>query len=493
MGIIKKQSIQSTLVTYIGVVIGFVNAAVLLPLYFEPKFVGLLGFLNSLTSIISTFAIFGVPLITTKLFPYFRSEEKKHNGFFSFIVLASIIGIGFGILGYFIFKEQLISEKNAARTYVYFSTLFCIVFASRVIFKNFDSYVKMLYKTVLGTVLDNIVVKGLILITLYSWVIFRFDLDLVFILYSLSLGSAGIFLLLYVSRLNIGLNYKQFRQTLEGRRSELYTIGFFGIVGGLGSIIVMEVDRMMVSNMIGLEATGVYSVAFFFGLFVSIPARGLRRIASVVLSEAWKTNDLENITDIYRKSCSNQLLISGYLFLGIWFCVPYLLGFMRPEYAEGINVILFIGLAQVIDMITGVNGEIIITSKYYKYNTYFIGVLIVGVIILNYLFIPIWGIDGAAAASLIAMTFINLLRYIFLYYKFGFQPFTLKILWNLLIMGAIFTGMSFMPKMDNGIIGILVSGGIVTIAYWIPAYKMNISKDVNSMLDKTVKRFIKRN
>ena len=272
----------------------------------------------------------------------------------------------------------------------------------------------------------------------------------------------------------------------------MYTVGLFGIIGSLGTIIVLEVDRMMVSNMLGLYYTGIYSVAFFFGLFVSIPARGLRRIASVIISDSWKENDLENINLIYKKSCVNLLLVSGYLFLGVWFCVPYLFDFMKDDYSQGLYVIFFIGLAQIIDMISGVNGEIIITSKYYKYNTYFIGALIALVIGLNYLFIPIWGITGAAAASCVAMFIINLLRYLFLYQKFGFQPFTKQVLWNLLLMGAIYSAFSFFPIINNSIFGILVVGGLITIAYWVPAYLFKLSPDVNEMVDKTIKRFVTR-
>jgi O-antigen/teichoic acid export membrane protein len=492
MGIIKKQSIQSTILTYIGVAIGFVNSAILLPRFFTTEQVGLFGFLNSLSSIVATLATFGIPLITIKMFPHFRSEEKKHNGFFSLTVIASIIGITSGLIFFLLFKNQLISEKNAANSYAYFSILFCIVFASRVIFRNFDSYVRMLYKTVLGTLLEGVGVKLFVFAALISWVLLSYKFDFVFMAYALALASAGIILLLYIPRLKLSLNYKQFKAKLGDRRKELYTVGFFGIVGSLGTIIVLEVDRIMVSNMIGLDANGIYSVAFFFGLFVSVPARGLRRIATVIISDSWKENKLDNINSIYKKSCINQLLISGYLFLGIWFCIDYMFDFMQPEYTNGKYVILFIGLAQIVDMITGVNGEIIITSKYYKYNTYFIGGLILGVVGLNYLFIPIWGINGAALASLIAMIIINALRFIFLYHKFKFQPFTRNIVINIVLMLVVYGLMMLVPTVHNSILGILISGTILTLIYWVPAYFLNISDDINTSIDKVIAKYLKR-
>ena len=177
MGIIKRQTIQSTVLTYVGVAIGFLNSAILLPRWFDPEQVGLLSFLNSLTSIVATVATFGIPLITIKMFPVFRSDEMKHNGFFAVTLIMSILGIGSGILFYFLFKNQLISDKNAAGSYAYFALFFCIIFASRVLFRNFDAYVKMLYKTVIGTLLNEVGVKLLIILSLLGWELYRFDFD----------------------------------------------------------------------------------------------------------------------------------------------------------------------------------------------------------------------------------------------------------------------------------------------------------------------------
>ena len=55
-------------------------------------------------------------------------------------------------------------------------------------------------------------------------------------------------------------------------------------------------------------------------------------------------------------------------------------------------------------------------------------ILIIG---LNYLLIPIYGIEGAAIASVAVMFLFNLVKYLFLKIKLGFEPFsyeTLKII-----------------------------------------------------------------
>lgn len=488
MGVIRKQSVKSSLLIYIGIAVGFVNSAILLPKFFSPEEVGLLGFLNSLSSVFSIVASFGIPLITIKLFPEFRSEEKKHSNFFGFLLLTSFIGIGFGLSAFWLFSDLFISSKNAARYYPLFAGMFALAFAGRVLFRNFDGYARMLFHSVTGAFLENVFMKLVILLTAIVVILWGLSYDWLFIGYSIALSSTGIGILFYVLRFDNGWNPSTFFTAVKPRKKEMMTIGLFGILGGLGTIIVLEVDRLMVSNMLGLSANGIYTVAFFFGVFVSTPARGLRRIAQVVISDSWQQNDLDNVAKIYRKSCNNQLLIAGYLFLCIWFGIDYVFTFMQPEYAAGKYVILFIGLAQVIDMGTGVNAEIILTSKYYRYNSYFIGGLIGLVLILNYVFIPIMGITGAALATLLAMFFINLMRFIFIYRKFGFNPYTVKNVYNLLIFGFIFLFLELIPGVSNPFLGLFVSGSIITILYWLPAYFLNISDDINGGVDKLLKR-----
>lgn len=492
MGIIKKQSIAATIINYAGVLVGFLNSAILLPTLFSPEEVGLLGFLTSLTAIFATIATFGIPLITGKMFPSFRSKDGN-NGFFTLTSLGSLFGIIIGIAAYFILENWLISENNSAKNYHYFSLIFICVFAARLIFKNLDSYLRMLYQTVIGAALDNLGTKLIILTgLLLVWFIPDISFTTVFIIYGIALAFPGTVLIFYTLKQNIQFNPKKFKERLGGQRKAMILLGFFGILGGIGSTIVIEVDRIMVSNMLGLDATGVYQVAFFFGAFISIPSRGLKRISTVIVADAFEENNLNKIQSIYRKSCVNQLLIAGYLFLGIWFSIESVFQYMKPEYSAGIYVVLFIGLAQLVDMATGISAEILTVSKYYSYTTYFAIVLVILVVVLNLTFIPIWGINGAAFASFIAMFLINGLRYLFLYLKFGLQPFNFKMLVNLLLIALVFFGMTFFPHLGNPIIHILISGTIITVAYWYMAYQLKISEDINQTWSNIVNRYIKR-
>ena len=51
--------------------------------------------------------------------------------------------------------------------------------------------------------------------------------------------------------------------------------------------------------MIGDRYTGIYYTLFYYGIFVSIPARPLKRISTAVLAEAWKNNDILKKKNLY--------------------------------------------------------------------------------------------------------------------------------------------------------------------------------------------------
>jgi len=491
LGIIKKQSIQSTFYTYLGVGLGFLNSAILFPMLIDEEHLGMLYYLNSFTAIFAGLCSLGVPLIIIKLFPKLRDEKNSHSGFFSFVLLMTAIGILIGAIIYFSFGDWLISDKINDSNFHTFLIGFLILLVFRVASRNFDSYIRMLMNTVLGSFLENFLLKVVIFLALaVYWWIGGYDFVILFYIYVLALALPGIVSGAYVilnGETNLRLKY--FRLATKNMAKEIWSLAGFGLLASLGGIVVLEIDRIMIGNMIDLSDIAIYSTSFFFGLFCSLPARGLKRISSVVLAEAWEKDDLQIIKDVYHKSSLNLFLIGVYLFLGVWMNIDYVFSLLPEAYSAGKTVILIIGIAQLFDLITGVNNEIITTSKYYKYTTYFLSILIVVAIVSNYLLIPIYGIEGAAAASFLSIVIFNLLKFIFLYRKLNYQPFNFKFLIIVLIGAFSYYGIStFLPVFENIYVGILITGSTLTIIYWIPVYFLKVSTDVNETIDKYIKK-----
>jgi O-antigen/teichoic acid export membrane protein len=210
-----------------------------------------------------------------------------------------------------------------------------------------------------------------------------------------------------------------------------------------------------------------------------IPSRALGRIAVGVISEAFKNENIHEIKSLYKKSCNSQLAIGLLLYIGIWVNIDNIMHLLPPEYAAGKNVILLIGAGYLIDMGTGINYLILLNSKYYRYDMYFMVFILFLTVLSNYVLIPIYGIEGSAMATAITIAGYNILRWVFLYIKLNMQPYdgnTLK----LLTIGVIsFLPGYFLPQMNTLIFDIAIRSLMVGGLFMLLMFKLKAAPEIN--------------
>jgi O-antigen/teichoic acid export membrane protein len=270
-------------------------------------------------------------------------------------------------------------------------------------------------------------------------------------------------------------------------RNEILKLSLYSIISGGAGAVIVNIDVFMVNQLLDLKQTGIYGIAFYFGTIIIIPARSIYRITSSIVAEAFRHNRLEEIRELYIKTCNTQMAIGLLLFIGICSNVDNIMGIMPPEYAAGKNVIIIISLGYLFDMVTGINQIIIGNSKYYKYDTYSL-IIVVGLVILaNYILIPIYGISGSAMASAITMGFYNLLRWLFIYYKFNMQPYNKNTIKLLIIAVVAFLPGLLIPAMNNLVLDIAVRSSIVGGIFLLLILKTEATPDLNKKIRKNLK------
>jgi hypothetical protein len=272
-------------------------------------------------------------------------------------------------------------------------------------------------------------------------------------------------------------------------RNEMLALSFFSIISGLSGAIVLNIDSIMVNSMLGLSLTGVYGIASKFGSMIVIPARSLYRITSSVVAESFKKEDISGIKSLYIKSCNNQLAIGALLFIGIWANIDNIMRLLPHDFAQGRSVILFISAGYLVEMATGINQVIISNSKYFRVEAYFVFVTVGVVIIANYIFIPIYGIAGSALATAVTITFANIIRFVFLYIKFGMQPYNLNTLKLLCIALLCYLSVYFIPLLQNKYIDIALRSSIVSGLFLFLILFTEATPELNSKIRKNLKRF----
>ena len=483
MGIIQKQAIKNTFYTYLGAVLGFLTSSFFFPHIFSTDENGLRIVITSIALLFAQFANLGFSNVTIRFFSHFRSKENKHHGFLFYPVIISVIGFSLWLILFLIFKSDIVSMNSEKSKLLADYILYLIPFVFSLVFFNvLDAYARAVYSSVVGIFLKELLQRVLIIISALLYFFSVINFKGMVIGYIISFAIPTIVLAMYLIRSGEWSLKPDTSKLSKSLASDMIRMGLFSILSGVASVTIAEIASIMVNQKLGLSAAGIYGILAGFGLIIALPARALYRISSTVIADAWQKNDVKSIKSIYSKSCITQLLIGSFLFLGLWCNIDSVLSLLPPQYAVGKYIIFFIGLGNLVEMATGVNGIIIANSKYYKYDAFFMVALIGITIITNIIFIPIYGIIGSAIASAVTITTFNVARYLFLFLKFGMQPYNMQSLKVLLVSITVFALSSLIPYFDNFFVNIFLHSAPIVIAFWILIVKMLVSEEIYSRL-----------
>ena len=177
MGIIIRQSFKATIVNYIGMLLGAFNIIILFPLVLTSTEIGLIRLLFDVALLFATFAQLGISVTMVRFFPYFKNDEKKHNGFFFFTIAQPLIGFITTCTLVLVFKEAIISKYSAnSPLFVdYFYWLFPLAFFTLFLI-YFETVSSLVSRIVVPKLIREVVVRILVILSLFvfyfGWISF---------------------------------------------------------------------------------------------------------------------------------------------------------------------------------------------------------------------------------------------------------------------------------------------------------------------------------
>ncbi len=484
MGILIRQSVRSTLFIYLGAVIGFVNTTLLYPRFLTESEIGVLNLLVSYAFIFGFFGTFGFTRAINKFFPFFRDKGQNHNGFLFLTIMVGLLGFVVFYLFYIPFGDWLFL-RNLDKSPLFTKYLFLIVPLTfiHIYWNLLDAYNMMLYRTIFGISLKEF------------WQRIIFSIGLIFVIldvigfngyvYIYFAGFCITFLLLivhiaYHKDFNMMPNFRFYTKPLLRK---MFSWSAYGFMTGLGSFAALKIDTVMINEFIDDAATGIYVTVFNFTVLILMPNRGMSRIAGTIVSDAFKASDYDKVEDMYKRTCLTQTIMAVFLFLGLATNIDNIFKMLPDSYIAAYWVIIIIGLANVLRMASGISENIIALSNYYRIQTLFMFFYLVSIVVLNYLLIPAYGLNGAAVASALAILIYFFIRYFFLLSKFGFQPYDYKYLVIATIAGGVYYLVSLLPDIEPFYLDIVVKGAVMTLLFSLPLYFFKISEDFNALAD----------
>lgn len=195
---------------------------------------------------------------------------------------------------------------------------------------------------------------------------------------------------------------------------------------GLLYTINERVDVIMISKYLSASQTAVYMIAFKFAAF---SAFGLVIVNSVMVpliaKHFNKQEENKKLEILLKPNIRKAFIVSTLISIMLILFGEYLLGCFgksTDNYSEGYFSMTILIMGQLANVAMGSVGYILTMAKLEKLAIISIVISIIINVLLNYLLLPIYGINGAAIATAVAMLVWNGLMLIFVNQKTGLNP-----------------------------------------------------------------------
>ncbi len=491
MGIVVRQSLKASLGSYIGVGIGIINQMYVSTKYLSVEQLALSRLLFENSLLFSAFAHLGTPFIADKFFSLFRDEKEEHNGILPFLLFLPFIGSLLFAMIYLLCSDAIkayYAEQSPMILQYHILVIPLTIFW--IYISVLESYCRNNSRIAIPGFIREVYLRlanvVLILIFGFGWLSF----DMLLYLMVGSYGLAVVFIGIYI--FHLGKWYWRFPSRNILNRTLLKQIlgyGSFTLLGGIGVNLMLFIDRSMLAGERGLISTGIFIIATYIAGIIEIPRKAIAQISIPLISSALQIDDHEQIRNMNQKSALNQLIAGGLFFLLIWTGIDEIF-YLIPKgdtYSQGKFVVLFIAIVKVFDIATGLNTEIILYSKYFKFATLFIVSSALIGFCLNLWLIPIYGITGAAIATAVTTLIYSISRMSFVWITFKVLPFTAKTLQVLGILGLLYGLTLLIPQYEHSvmssIIVLFVKSGVLVVIFALLIVWLKVSEEINGLVE----------
>ena len=476
MSVVARQSFKYSIIGYLGFLLGTVSAIFIFP--FDMVFYGKLRFVLSATLMLVPFVVFGLSYSNVYFFGKAK-EEGKHQNLFSL----SLVGVGINflifLLGFFAFFYIFSSFQEDSELWDMKRLILPMVLVMS-LSAVFNRYISNFKRIVVPNIFENIFPK---LANLGAFCLFFFlgtseKISYGFFLGVFVLGLIGY--VLYTNKLEkIAPDFSTDFVKKDKLWKEILNYSFYGFLGNLGSFLALNISNYMIGEKLSFEENGIYSTVFSVVQLISIPSMGLYNISAPIISKHFADDTIKDLDVYYKKTSLSLFFLGLVLFSCIAVGYPYLTDFMPKSgklLLEAQPLVWVIGFALLFELATGFNSHIISMSKYYRFNIYVMLFLAVLTTSLNFYFInkTSLGILGISISYAVSLTIFNLTKIAFNYYQFKVSPFTIEMLYSVILATLAISVAIVLPNFSNSFLNLVYKPALVLIIFFVGNHFMRI-------------------
>ncbi len=500
MGVIAKQSIKGALANYLGVLIGAVTTFFVVTDLLTREEIGLTRVMVDAAMLFAGLAQLGTNSSILRFYPRFHTPdnpELRDHGFFGWTLLLPLAGFSILAVLFFIFKDNIVAYyAEEAPLLVDFAYLLLPLTFFVLYMTVFETNASVLLHIALPKFVREVLIRVLNLVAYLLYGFRVIELDLFVILFCSSYAVAMIVNFVYLLSLGRVTFKPDWHFVDKGLLREVGVYTLFMTATVLAGNIKLFNSIFLAKE--SLVAAGIYTIACYIANVVEIPYRSLGAISSPIISKAVAADDMCEVNRLGQQVSLHQLLVACMLLFFIWINLTPLFALIPngEDYVSGMGVVLFLGMANILNSTLSIATNILNFSKYFAYSFLFISLLTAAAITLNILFIPMWGVTGSACATLVAyiVYFVPLLT--MLWVRLRVTLFSRKQLGVLLLTVALFALNALWEwlvsplflRLGTGIAVVIVQAlvrtSVFAVVVTVAVRKLDISPEVNSIIER---------
>ena len=261
----------------------------------------------------------------------------------------------------------------------------------------------------------------LVLFLLAGWVILNDQLSAYWALGAKTIASLiSLIVVTWLRRNRLSEAVKQAEPKYETARWMSSAIPLL-LISGL-YVVNANTDIIMLGFLDGAESTGLYAAASKGALLITFVMLAVNKTLSPNFAALYKNNEIEKLQSLVTHSVRVVSFVAILLMIflvsvGHW----YLLVFGQ-EFVVAHLTLAILCFGKVFSGIMGSVGHLLIMTGHERVAAWNVALAVVVNIILNYLLIPVYGIEGAAISSTVSFILVNLMQAVAVYKLVNINP-----------------------------------------------------------------------
>lgn len=467
------QSIRNlALTTFVGKIVGRISSygmVLLLAWRFGPVAVGIFSFGKVTLQIGKTLSTAGLVNIAQKYVSIYQSnnDQPKLNGLvLACIGVVTVLGVTFSAI--LLLNNDIVSvlsgesNNNLTEIFVIGIPFFAIATISAAITRGFKRAKYSVYILDIGFFTASFLITGAIVILNPSFELVVFGYVGATVLSAL----LGIYALTRFDLISLDSGFDFELRSIIPEGARMYGIG-------ISQQSVVWADIVFLAYLTSAGTVGRYEVAYQTAALLGFALVAVNSVFPAIAAGLYHDDDIEQLSAYYKAITKwitylTVIAASGLILFGRSY-----IGLLSEEFVSIVPALAVLAAGRVVAVGTGPAGMLLMMADKERTELLNSAVVAIANLILNFLLVRQYGMLGAAIASGLSLSVVNIIRALQVRHYLSIAPYDKEVFDHIWGVGAAIGGIAAVRLIGGSSLGVAVIAAIVGISIFILSIMWN--------------------